>query len=85
MLAAATLLGTGSVRAALPVLLDLMMAAGLLRPAGADSWSALGSAALVVAIRKLAASALTRPVSLPPVAAKGLNALWARRRPGSTP
>lgn len=47
------LLITRSVRAALPVFLDLLLAAGLLRLAMADTWQAIASAAFVVGIRKL--------------------------------
>ena len=38
----------------LAVLLDLLLAAGLLRLAVADTWTAIGTAAAVVAVRKLA-------------------------------
>ena len=55
------LLSTRSVRTALPVFLDLLVAAGLLRLATADTWQAIAGAAAVVAIRKLAATALTQP------------------------
>ena len=40
--------------AALAVLLDLLLAAGLLRLSADAAWSAVGSAALVVLIRKVA-------------------------------
>lgn len=50
---ALTLLFTRSPRTALPVLLDLLLAAGLLRLSVTASWQAIGSAALVVAIRKV--------------------------------
>ncbi len=57
---AAVLLATRLVRVALPVLLDLLLAAGLLRLALADSWTAIGTAAAVVALRKVAVAGLTR-------------------------
>jgi hypothetical protein len=56
---AGVLLVTWSVRAALPVFLDLLLAAGLLRLAVTDSWTAIGSAAAVV-VRKLAVAGITR-------------------------
>lgn len=64
ILAAATLIATRSVRAALPVLLDLLLAAGLLKLAHAHSWAAIGSAALVVLIRKIAVAGLAHPLHL---------------------
>ena len=39
---------------ALPVLLDFLLAAGLLRLSATASWGAIGGAALVIAIRKVA-------------------------------
>ena len=47
----AALVSTGSWRAALRVLLDLLVAAGLLRLSLAGGWSALAVAAAVVALR----------------------------------
>ncbi|MCI4065900.1 hypothetical protein MRQ36_26455 [Micromonospora sp. R77] len=44
---------TGAWRAALRVLLDLLVAAGLLHLSLARSWSALGAAAAVVALRQV--------------------------------
>ena len=61
---AAVLLGTltvafcASPRAGLHVFLDLLLAAGLLRLAAADTWSAIATAAAVVAIRKVAVGRL---------------------------
>ncbi len=49
---------SGSLRTALQVFVDLLLAAGLLRLAAADSWSAIGTAAAVIAVRKVAATAL---------------------------
>ena len=51
--AAVALLVTRRPRAALPVLLDLLTAAGLLRLAGTPHWGQLASAAAVVALRHL--------------------------------
>jgi hypothetical protein len=58
---------TRSVPAALGVLLDLLLAAGLLHLLVVDSWPAIGSVALVVLVRKLAMVGIrfgrsTRPV-----------------------
>ncbi len=39
--------------AALPVFLDLLVAAALLRPAGEPSWQALGTAAPIILLRRL--------------------------------
>lgn len=49
-------LATRSWHPTVPVMLDLLLAAGLLRLAFADSWSAIGGVALVVAIRVLVRS-----------------------------
>jgi len=59
LLATAVLVATRSVRVALPVLLDLLLAAGLLRLAIVDTWNAIAVAAAVVVIRKLAVAGLT--------------------------
>jgi hypothetical protein len=53
-----TLAASRSPRAALPVFLDLLMAAGLLRLGVADTWQAISTAALLVAARKLAVTGL---------------------------
>jgi hypothetical protein len=54
ILAAAAVLGhTRSVRQALPVLLDLLTAAGLLRLSVTSSWSALAVTAVVIGLRRL--------------------------------
>ncbi|MFC5926606.1 hypothetical protein [Micromonospora vulcania] len=73
----ATVFATGSVRTAVRVLLDLLTAAGLLRLAGGPGWSALASAAAIVALRQMLAAALAtaRPWSrgqFPPP--------WSRRQ-----
>ena len=54
VLAAAVLAATRSARTALPVLLDLLLVAGLLRLSATGTWEAIGSAALVVVVRKVA-------------------------------
>ena len=51
--AAVVLVRIRSMRQALPVLLDLLTAAGLLRLAGAPAWSALAVTAIVIALRRL--------------------------------
>src|SRR5918912_785974 len=51
---ALTLLSTRRIATALPVLLDLLLAAGLLRLSATASWQAIASAAAIVVIRKLA-------------------------------
>jgi hypothetical protein len=45
-------------RAALPVLLDLLLAAGLLRLTGDPGWPALATAASIVALRQLIGAGL---------------------------
>ncbi|MEH1101611.1 hypothetical protein [Micromonospora sp. CPCC 205561] len=55
----AVLLGTGSWRSAMRVLLDLLTAAGLLRLAHAGDWADLAAAAAIVLLRRLLWSALT--------------------------
>lgn len=51
--AAVVLLATGRPLVALQVLLDFLLAAGLLRLTGQPGWGALASAAAVVAVRRL--------------------------------
>jgi hypothetical protein len=58
-LSALTLLSTRRVTTALPVLLDLLLAAGLLRLSATASWQAIASAAAIVVIRKLATLGIT--------------------------
>lgn len=58
ILGAAVLATTRDVRAALAVALDLLLCVGLLRLSSADSWTAIVTAAMVVAVRKIAASGL---------------------------
>jgi len=54
LLCAATVLArTRSLRQALPVLLEFLMAAGLLRLSSAATWRALATAAVIVVLRKL--------------------------------
>jgi hypothetical protein len=56
---ALTLLSTRRIATALPVLLDLLLAAGLLRLSATASWQAIASAAAIVLIRKLATLGIT--------------------------
>ncbi|MFY1622896.1 hypothetical protein ACN268_06795 [Micromonospora sp. WMMD735] len=63
---AVTLLTTRSWRTALRVLLDLLVAAGLLRLAGGRSWSALATAAAVVVLRHLLGAGLNAAASTAP-------------------
>ncbi|MEE6274567.1 hypothetical protein V2J56_14550 [Georgenia sp. MJ206] len=63
VLAAGLLVGLGvavvaGVRAGVPVLLDFLIAAGLLRLAGEPSWGETATTALVVAVRHLLAAGL---------------------------
>ncbi|MCL7460921.1 hypothetical protein AB0I85_29850 [Micromonospora echinofusca] len=55
----AVLVGTGSWRSAMRVLLDLLTAAGLLRLAGGQDWPDLAAAAAIVLLRRLLWAALT--------------------------
>ena len=68
------LVATRRPAAALPVLLDLLVAAGLLRLVGQPSWQALATAAAVILLRRLIGFGLrtggrtwaaTRPARLP--------------------
>jgi len=69
--AAAVLIGllvlavTRSVRTALPVLLDLLLAAGLLRLSADLGWGAIAGAAAIVLIRKLVSFGLSEHSHLP--------------------
>ena len=45
-------------RPALPILLDFLMAAGLLRLCGHQSWEAIGYAAVLLGVRKLVSSSI---------------------------
>jgi hypothetical protein len=56
VLGIAVFLATRHVRSALGVLLDLLLAAGLLRLGADQSWSAIASAAALVVVRKIAMS-----------------------------
>ncbi|BCL17709.1 hypothetical protein [Micromonospora sagamiensis] len=56
--AVVVLLTSGSWRAALRILLDLLTAAGLLRLGGAQGWGALAAVAAIVALRRLLWAAL---------------------------
>ena len=68
VLAALALLATRQMAVALPVLLDLLLVAGLLRLEATASWEAIGAAGAIVLIRKLATFGITsgaRPRTLP--------------------
>ena len=54
LVAGLVLLATRQVAVALPVLLDLLLVAGLLRLSATGSWQAIASAAAIVVVRKLA-------------------------------
>jgi hypothetical protein len=56
--ATVVLLRTGSLRQALPVLLDLLTAAGLLRLIATPTWGALAVTAIVIALRRLVTSGI---------------------------
>lgn len=58
-LAASALWATRELRGPLGILLDFLLGAGLLRLTFLDSWTAIASAAALVAIRKLVVLALT--------------------------
>lgn len=60
VVSAAALVATRDVRQALPVLLDLLLAVGLVRLSATGSWQSIGSAALVVVIRKIVGLGLLR-------------------------
>lgn len=49
---------TGKLLSGVPMLLDLWIAAGLLRLAATDSWTAIGGAAALIAVCKLVIMAL---------------------------
>jgi len=51
---------TRTIRHALPLLLDFLMAAGLIRLAGDLSWNGILLTVAIVAVRKLAASGVAR-------------------------
>ncbi|MEV4756120.1 hypothetical protein AB0J86_13550 [Micromonospora sp. NPDC049559] len=55
------LVATGSWRAAIRILLDLLTAAGLIRLAGARDWPALAGAAAIVVLRQLLSATLLGP------------------------
>lgn len=57
-----TFAATRSLRSALAVLLEFLLAAGLLRSATVNNWTSIASVALIVSIRKVVA----RGISLRP-------------------
>ncbi|MEH0846126.1 hypothetical protein V6U81_27475 [Micromonospora sp. CPCC 205711] len=77
LLAAAVVLVTsGSWRTALRVLLDLLLAVGLLRLASGRSWTALATAAAIILLRQLLWAGLSAPTT-------GTAALRVRRSPAT--
>ncbi|MDP9845442.1 hypothetical protein [Streptosporangium lutulentum] len=60
--ALAALLAGGGPRTAMAVLLDFLLAAGLLRLSEAQTWTAVAVAALTVVIRKVAVAGFSLPV-----------------------
>ncbi|QJY50440.1 hypothetical protein HOP40_06565 [Pseudonocardia broussonetiae] len=56
--AAVVLIRTRDGRRALPVLLDLLTAAGLIRLAGPPSWPVLATTAIVIVLRRLLTAGL---------------------------
>ena len=56
--AAVVLIRTRELRRALPVLLDLLTAAGLIRLAGQPSWPVLATTAIVIVLRRLLTAGL---------------------------
>ncbi len=70
VLSALALVVTRRVGVALPILLDLLLAAGLLRLSATGSWQAIASAAAIVVVRKLATLGIAagrRARAVPPV------------------
>lgn len=60
IIAALILVVTRRPTVALPTLLDFLLAAGLLRLSATAAWTAIGSTALIVVIRKLASFAVSQ-------------------------
>ncbi len=52
------LVATRSYDPAVPILLDLLLAAGLLRLTADHSWQAIGTAGAIVAVRRIAVAAI---------------------------
>ncbi|MDG4810192.1 hypothetical protein O7634_25855 [Micromonospora sp. WMMD1120] len=72
-----TALGTGSLRTAVRLVLDLLTAAGLLRLAGDPGWNGLAGAVAIIALRQLLGAALRGP---PPWSGATIRAALRRRR-----
>jgi hypothetical protein len=67
LLAAGVLVVSRRLTVALPVLLDMLMAAGLLRLGAGAAWSAIATAAATVLLRKLVVSDIHQTsVAMPP-------------------
>ncbi|MEH0930433.1 hypothetical protein [Micromonospora sp. CPCC 205558] len=56
-----TVLSSRALRSGVRVLLDLLIAAGLLRLAGDPGWSGLAGAVAIIALRQLLGAALSTP------------------------
>jgi hypothetical protein len=55
---------SGSWRTSLPVAMELWTGAGLLRLSGAPSWARIGTAVVIVAVRRLVLARIGRPRDL---------------------
>ena len=60
---AVVLVRTRSLRQALPVLFDLLSAAGLLRLAAAPTWTGLAVTAIVIALRRLVSAGVRTAIT----------------------
>ncbi|GGP79165.1 hypothetical protein GCM10010140_04490 [Streptosporangium pseudovulgare] len=69
VVAALAALPAAGPRTAVAVLLDFLLAAGLLRLSQAQTWAAIATAALTAVIRKIAIVGFSLPVRRPPPAA----------------
>ncbi|MET9067733.1 hypothetical protein [Streptosporangium sandarakinum] len=69
VVAALAALLTAGPRTAVAVLLDFLLAAGLLRLSQAQTWTAIATAALTAVIRKIAVAGFSVPVWRSPPAA----------------
>jgi hypothetical protein len=77
LVALLVLLSTRKISVALPVALELLMAAGLIRLSASSTWQAIASAALIVLIRKVVVH------SMSPRRRPGLP--WVRRQSPHAP
>jgi hypothetical protein len=63
VVAGLVLLTSRSVAVALPIMLDILLAAGLLRLSATATWTAIMSASAIVIIRKLAVAGISKGYS----------------------